>query len=403
MTTDTYSIQVAVDSTSAVTATRNLTAMEQATGRSERALFSLGNMAKAASAALLGIGFKTVISEMASFETKMLQLKSLTDATTQQMKAMEKQARELGATTAFSAQQAAEGQGALASAGLKVNEILAATPKILELAAAGSLELSRAAEIATGTMNGMGLGLQDLQRINDVLAKAAADSSTSVGEIGDAMKTAAPIARLYKVSLEELASILEIAANNQIKGAEAGNNLKTLFKALTNDAKDNVEILAKHNLKLKDLSVETIGAAKVLDNLRKAHLSAAEASVIYGGDATALGSILANNSEKFKENTKDLEKADGMAKKAADTLNQGLAKAFDSLKGTISEAALQLGDSGLKGALTKVIQEVTGVIAIYEGMGDKFAESNNYTKEQYDNLKNVADELKIAAFLAIAN
>ena len=397
MTTDTYSIQVAVDSTSAVTATRNLTAMEQATGRSERALFSLGNMAKAASAALLGIGFKTVISEMASFETKMLQLKSLTDATTQQMKAMEKQARELGATTAFSAQQAAEAQGVLAAAGLKTNEILTATPKVLQLAAAGSLELSRAAEISTETMNGLGLSLKDLGRINDVLAKAAADSSTSVGQIGDAMKTAAPIARLYKISLEEVAAMLEIAAANGLKGAEAGNNLKTIFKALTNDQKDNVEILAKHNLKLKDLSIETIGAAKVLDNLSKAHLSAKEATVIYGGDATALGAILASNSEKFKENTKDLEKANGMAKKMSDDLNQGLAKAFDSLKGTISEAALQLGDSGLKGALTKVIQEVTGVIAIYEGMGDKFAESNNYTKEQYDNLKNVADELKIVA------
>jgi TP901 family phage tail tape measure protein len=79
-------------------------------------------MAKAASAALLGIGFKTVISEMASFETQMIKLKSLTDATTQQMKAMEKQARELGATTAFSAQQAAEAQGVLASAGLKTND-----------------------------------------------------------------------------------------------------------------------------------------------------------------------------------------------------------------------------------------------------------------------------------------
>jgi TP901 family phage tail tape measure protein len=397
MTTDTYSIQVAVDSTSAVTATRNLTAMEQATGRSERALFSLGNMAKAASAALLGIGFKTVISEMASFETKMLQLKSLTDATTQQMKAMEKQARELGATTAFSAQQAAEAQGVLAAAGLKTNEILTATPKVLQLAAAGSLELSRAAEISTETMNGLGLSLKDLGRINDVLAKAAADSSTSVGQIGDAMKTAAPIARLYKISLEEVAAMLEIAAANGLKGAEAGNNLKTIFKALTNDQKDNVEILAKHNLKLKDLSIETIGAAKVLDNLSKAHLSATEATVIYGGDATALGAILASNSEKFKENTKDLEKANGMAKKMSDDLNQGLAKAFDSLKGTISEAALQLGDSGLKGALTDVIQQATGVIAIYEGMGDKFAESNNYTKEQYDNLKNVADELKIVA------
>jgi hypothetical protein len=118
---------------------------------------------------------------------------------------------------------------------------------------------------------------------------------------------------------------------------------------------------------------------------------------IFGSDAAAAGNILAANSTKIDEYAKKLENADGSAKKMADTLNQGLAKAFDALKGTLSEAALQLGDSGLKGALTNVIQETTGVIAIYEGMGDKFAESNNYTKEQYDNLKNVADELKIVA------
>ena len=391
MTTDTYSIQVAVDSTSAVTATRNLTAMEQATGRSERALFSLGNMAKAASAALLGIGFKTVISEMASFETKMLQLKSLTDATTQQMKAMEKQARELGATTAFSAQQAAEAQGVLASAGLKTNEILAATPKVLELAAAGSLELSKAAEISTGTMKALGLELSDLGRINDVFAKAAGDSSTSVKEIGDAMGQIAPIAKTFKIGLETLSASLGILADNQIKGSEAGNNLKAMLVALSNDTKDNIEILKKHGVTYSQLNVEVDGLAKVMKVLQNAHLSGAESLKIFGSDAAAAGNILAANSTKIDEYAKKLENADGSAKKMADTLNQGLAKAIDSFKGTLSEAALQLGDSGLKGALTDVIQQATGVIAIYEGMGDKFAESNNYTKEQYDNLKSVAD------------
>jgi TP901 family phage tail tape measure protein len=397
MTTDTYSIQVAVDSTSAVTASRNLSAMEQATGRSERALLSLGNMAKAASAALLGIGFKTVISEMASFETQMIKLKSLTDATTQQMKAMEKQARELGATTAFSAQQAAEAQGVLASAGLKTNEILTATPKVLQLAAAGSLDLAKAAEISTGTMKALGLQLGDLGRINDVFAKTAADSSTNVEQIGDAMKNIAPVAKTFGINLETLTASLGILADNQIKGSEAGNNLKTMLVALSNDTKDNVEILKKHGVTYKQLNVEVYGLAKVMKTLQDAHLTGAESLKIFGSDAAAAGNILAANSTKIDEYAKKLENADGSAKKMADTLNQGLAKAFDALKGTLSEAALQLGDSGLKGALTDVIQQATGVIAIYEGMGDKFAESNNYTKEQYDNLKSVADELKIVA------
>jgi len=397
MTTDTYSIQVAVDSTSAVTASRNLTAMEQATGRSERALLSLGNMAKAASAALLGIGFKTVISEMASFETQMIKLKSLTDATTQQMKAMEKQARELGATTAFSAQQAAEAQGVLASAGLKTNEILAATPKVLQLAAAGSLDLSKAAEISTGTMKALGLQLGDLGRINDVFAKTAGDSSTNVEQIGDAMKSIAPLAKTYGINLETLSASIGILADNQIKGSEAGNNLKSMLAALNNETKDNIEILKKHGVTYKQLNVEAFGLSKVMETLRNAHLTGAESLKIFGQDAAAAGNILAANSTKIDEYAKKLENADGSAKKMADTLNQGLAKAFDALKGTLSEAALQLGDSGLKGALTDVIQQATGVIAIYEGMGDKFAESNNYTKEQYDNLKSVADELKIVA------
>lgn len=397
MSNDSYSIHVAVDSTSAVTATRNLTGMEQATGRSERALLGLGTAARLAGAALIGVGFKSAIQEMASFETQMLKLKSLTDATTQQMKAMEKQARELGASTAFSAQQAADAQGVLASAGLKTNEILMATPKVLELAAAGSLALSNAAEIATGTMKGLGLQLTDLGRINDVLAKTAADSSTNVQQIGDAMAQIAPIAQTFGISLETLSASLGILADNQLKGSEAGNNLKSMLVALSRDTKENVDILKQHGITYAQLNVETFGLAKVMKTLQSANLSGAESLKIFGADAAAAGNILASNAGKISEYSTGLENAGGAAKRASDILNQGLSKAFDALKGTLSEAALQLGEAGVTGALTNLIQKATGVIAVYEGMGAKFAESNGYTKEQYENLKQIASGLETVA------
>lgn len=425
MATEEYSIRVSVDSTDATRAERNLNNLTSSATQTERALNSTSSAARSSAAALAGvngsasastrsmlslanaaklaatsfaaISFKNAISEIATFETRMLQLTALTGASTAQMKEMEKQARELGATTAFSAQQAAEAQGVLASAGLKTNEILTATPKVLQLAAAGSLDLSKAAEISTGTMKGLGLQLSDLGRINDVFAKAAADSSTNVQQIGDAMGQIAPIAKTYGIGLETLTASLGILADNQIKGSEAGNNFKSMLVALSNDTKDNVEILKKHGVTYSQLNVEVYGLTKVMQTLKNAHLSGAESLKIFGSDAAAAGNILAANAGKIGDYTKELEKADGTAKKVSDTLNQGLAKAFDSLKGTLSEAALQLGDSGLKGALTGVIQQATGVISIYEGMGDKFAESNNLTKEQYTNLKDIADELKIVA------
>jgi TP901 family phage tail tape measure protein len=404
MSNDSYSIHVAVDSTDAVTATRNLNGMEQATGRSERALLRLGTAARLAGAALIGVGIKSAIQEMVSFETQMLKLKSLTDATTQQMKAMEKQARELGAATAFSAQQAADAQGVLASAGLKTNEILMATPKVLQLAAAGSLELASAADIAMVTIRAMGLQLSDLGHINDIYAKVAADSAISVEQIGAAMAEGAPSMKAFGVSIETTAAAIGILKDNGIKIGSIGDGLKSLMGALANETKANATILEthtigidKHKMAYKDLNVEVLGIKKVLENFKSANFSAAESVKLFGLDAFNVGVILANNVQKLDDTSKALKITSGDAQRQADILNQGLSKAWDALKGTLSEAALQLGDAGVTGALTNLIQKATGVIAIYEGMGAKFAESNGYTKEQYENLKKIASELETVA------
>lgn len=382
--------------------TRSLTATERASQRAGSQFNAMAGMAKVAAGAIAGIAFAKSIQEIASFETKLLSLKALTNANTSQMKEMEKQARSLGATTAFSAQQTAEAQGVLASAGLKVNEILAATPKVLELAAAGALDLAKAAEISTGTMKGLGLELTDLGRINDVFAKVAADTSTNVEQVGEAMKNVAPIAKAFGINLEDMGASIGVLADNQIKGSEAGNNFKAMLVALGNETKDKTELLKQHGLSFADLNIQVNGLQPVMDTLRKANLSGAEAITLFGSDAAAAGLILASNAGKIDTFSTALEGAAGSAKKQSDILNQGLAKAWDALLGTLSEAALQFGDvqnnsHTLTEELTGLITSVTGVIAIYEGMGKEFAASNNLTKEQYTNLKNVASGLETVA------
>jgi TP901 family phage tail tape measure protein len=343
-------------------------------------------------AAISGISFGAAIKEIATFETKMLGLKALTMANSQEMAQMEKQARSLGATTAFSAQEAAQAQSVLASAGLKTNEILTATPKILQLAAAGTLELSKAAEISVAAMHGMGLELKDLGHINDVLVQAASDYTINVEQLGHAFGETAVVAHTYGVSLEATASSLGILKESGMAAGSIGDALKSLFGALVNDTKQNTEVLGRyttgldhHKMSYKDLNVETLGYTKVLQNLKDAHIGATDMTKLFGETASTAAILLSEHISKIKDNESAYIKLNGAAERQSDILNQGLSKAWDALKGSLSEAALQLGDSGLKGALTGIIQQATGVISIYEGMGDSFRKSNKLADDQFQN------------------
>lgn len=371
----------------AQTANRNLEQLESGTHKAGNALRS---MAAIAATALGGLSFAKITQEIGSFESKMINVKALTMANAQEMAAMTQQARELGATTAFSAQQAAEAQGVLASAGLKTNEIMQATPGILTLAAAGALELSKAADIATGVLSGLGLSLEQLPHVNDVLVKVAADTKTSVADMGEALAVSAPIAKTFGISLEDLSAAMGVLANNNIKGSEAGNNFKSMLAALGNETKTGTEILKAHGLAYSDLDIQARGLVPVLETLRNANLSGQEAIKLLGTDAAAAGLALAASASDVDQLTKALKESEGAADAMAAILNQGLEKELDALYGAVSEAILQLGDAGLTGALSDVITTTTGVISVYEGLLPKFAESNKLSVEQTNNLKALA-------------
>ena len=161
-------------------------------------MVNLANVGKAAVAGL-AVGFgalaaaaiKSSITTAANFQQSMAKIRAVTGATDEQFKALGDAAKEMGATTQFSASQAAGGIELLGMAGLSTDSILTALPQTLNLAAAGAISLSEAADISTNIVSGMGLKVEDLSHIVDGLSQAARSSNTDVSGLGQAYSFAA--------------------------------------------------------------------------------------------------------------------------------------------------------------------------------------------------------------------
>src|SRR5690554_8044155 len=181
----------------------------------------------------IGVGFAQAIREVSNFQAAMNGLAAVSGATADQMATLEQQARSLGATSQFSAQQAGEAQRFLAQAGFEVNEILAATPGILQLATAGSLDLANAADIASNVLGGMRLEVAELGRVNDVLAATAARSNTSIEQLGQALSFAAPFAASAGIELEEVAAAIGVMSDDGIQASRAGTGMVGVIRQLS--------------------------------------------------------------------------------------------------------------------------------------------------------------------------
>lgn len=359
---------------------------------------SLGNLRSAAMAvtgALAAIGVTTGVAnslrQIADFEAAMNGLAAVSGATADEMVLLERQARSLGATSQFSAQQAAEAQRFLAQAGFEVNEALGATPGILQLATAGSLDLASAADIASNVLGGMRLEVDQLSRVNDVLAATAARSNTSIEQLGQALSFAAPFAAGAGVSIEEASAAVGVLSDAGIQASRAGTGLVGVIRQLSRITPAAEKALKAAGLSAAQVSIEALGLETVLQNLAQANLDTAAAIEIFGSEAGAAAQVLIND---YRGGIQD---AEGEASRMATTLDQGLTPAFKSLGSAISESVLQMGDSGLSGGLERVVRSATGVISVFNGMEREWAAANNVSRDYVDTLRVVAEVAQVAA------
>ena len=335
------------------------------------------------------------IDTLVSFSREMAALTAVTKASESQMKALSKQAQTLGAVTAYGANDAAAAQKFLAQAGLSVNEVISATPSVLQLAQAGMLDLGTAAELATDIMSQMGLGVQDLNRINDVLVQTANSATTDVSQLAEAFSYAGPIAKNFGLSLETTSAALGVISSAGIKASRAGTGFVGFLasaNALTPQAEKK---LLRYGVAFDQLNVSQRGLIPVLQTLQAANLSASDAIEIFGRESASSTMALVSHVSTLKQYTSELRSSQGVAAEAASIMSNDLGSAFSSFSSSIDGIIIKLGeDQGLTSELKRIIDTASGVINVFSGMETEFASSAGYGDEFLVTVRGIADAIE---------
>ncbi len=317
--------------------------------------------------ALLGAGFTLAssIGTLAEFSAKMKEVGALTGATAKQFSELEAQARQLGATTAYTASAAADAQGFLARAGYDVNEVLAATPQILTLASAGSLELAKAADIASNVLAGFNLEISDTGRVVDLLAKTANSSNSTVVQLGEALKFAAPSAVAFGISVEQTLAAIGKLQDAGIQGGLAGRGLVSFVGKFV-QSKDKIsEIIGDY-----DLASE--GLVGVVSKLQDAGITIEQATEIFRAENLDIFTVLSNAVQSGDLDTLEdsLKGSAGYARALASVKIDQLQGDMKALASAAEDVVLEMGERGLTGAMREVVQNATGAFrSLSENMG----------------------------------
>lgn len=241
MSAETASLVLKVESHGVTSANKELNTFSGTAARAEGAALRL-TRTMLGLAGVYGVAqtFTKIATTIADFEQKMAGVRAVVGGTEEEMAQLTKTARELGATTQFSASEAAEGIRLLGQAGYDANQITAAMPGLLNLAIAGELGLSEAVDIAAASLAGFRLSANQSMRVADVLAMAANKTNTSVVQLGDGMKYVAPIAASLGISIEDTSAVLGLLSNAGLQGGMAGTGLRQVLSSLAGDRKSVV-------------------------------------------------------------------------------------------------------------------------------------------------------------------
>lgn len=259
-------------------------------------------------APIVGIGV-AALRAAADFEQKMNIMQQVSKATAADMEMLQKQALQLGKDTSFSAGEAAGAMLELAKAGMEVSQVSDAIPGVLDLAAAGGIELAKAAEISANAMNAFGLEASATTDVANMFAAAANASSVEVKDIADSFQMASAVFAMNGQSIDSLTASISLLGNAGIKGSDAGTSLKQMMLSLVAPTEKASKLMSSLGLEVFD----STGKTKDFDAI----LASLEASL--GANATQLVQI-GGATEEMTEAIK------GKGQPAIDKLNQKLSE-----------------------------------------------------------------------------
>ena len=354
---------------------------------------------------ILGLG-AVAVKVSADFQTSMLQVQAVSGATGDQFEALSEQAKELGRTTQFSASQAADGMGFLAMAGFEVQEILDAMPGVLNLAAAGNLDLAQAADIASNVLSGYALQASEIGRVNDVMAQTFTSTNTSLAQLGEAFKFVAPVAQSAGLELEEVNAALGLLGNAGIQGSMAGTTLRGAIAKLNKPSEEAAGALDRLGISVFDSEGQMRPFVDLVEQFETAGLNTADAMTIFGLRAgPGFQALVSQGSAALEDLTAANRRAGGEIEAINEELGltetqlADLTAAFDATQSSVQDAGFNLDEtSAALGGLineeftaTEATDALNGAIT---AMGQEgFADMIGATRDAQGNLVNAEGEV----------
>lgn len=295
--------------------------------------------------------FMDCVEGAGSFEEAMSTVEALSQANARDMAALSAEAKELGATTKFTAKESADAMGYMAMAGWDATDMLQGMDGVLQLAAASGEDLAMVSDIVTDSLSAFGLTAKDTAHFSDVLAAAATNSNTNVAIMGETFKMSASVAGALGYSIEDVAVAMGLMANSGVKGSIAGTALRNTFNGLL----EGVTLTGAAFGEYEYSAIKADGTMKdfgsTMDELRGYFDQMTEAERVNNAQAIAgqrgyngLLAILNATDADYASLTESINNCTGAAQRMADVkldnLNGQLTlmdSAWDAVKTTIGE------------------------------------------------------------------
>ena len=293
-----------------------------------------------------------------------------------QMDALRDTAREMGATTKFSASEAADAMGYMALAGWDDAQVIAGIPGVLNLAAAANMDLAKASDIVTDTMTPFGMAADRAGEAADVFAYAQANSNTTVEALGEAMKYAAPTADAFGMTLQDTAAAMGVLANAGIKGSQGGTTLNAMLRDMKNNAKNGAIAIGKTKVALTNADGSYRSYAAIIRDIDKAtsSMTASQRDAALGaifGDESLKGILatLKQGPDALDAMTEGMYACGGAAEDMAATMGDNLKGDLAILESGAQDMAIALSD-WLMPAARGVVQGITDMIGKFNALDD---------------------------------
>ena len=329
----------------------------------------------------------TAVKTTADFDSSMSQVQAtmgitkdsmsdLNGASVNTMDALRDLAKQMGAETAFSASECADAMNYLALAGYDTQEIYDTLPTVLNLAAAGDIDLASASDMVTDAMSALGMETSEADTMVDQMAKTASLTNTSVAQLGEGILTIGATARTIKGGTAELNAALGILANNGIKSAEGGTHLRNVILSLQNPTDKAAAQMDALGISVYDSEGNMRSLNDILGDLNTSMegMTAQEKSNIIGQifnktDLSAVNALLANTGDTWDSLQQSIADSSGAAQQMADTQLDNLSGQLTLLKSALEGLAISFGEI-LMPAIRAIVEKVQAFVDKLNSLDD---------------------------------